>query len=101
MIAEQIYRENEAMRLVRHQLDNLESTDISEILMIIVFLATNQCQQATTLLLDSTPFNPLLQSANWINVYGTCDFSWIHWNALLKLIENVGGFSRVRLYDLS
>lgn len=101
VIAEQIYHENEAIRLVRHQLDNLESTDISEILMIIVSLATNRCRQVTTLPLDPTPFNPPLRSANWINVYGTCDFSWVHWNALLKLIENVGGFSRIGSYGLS
>jgi hypothetical protein len=36
MIAEQIYHENEAIRLVKHQLDNLETTDISKTLIIIV-----------------------------------------------------------------
>lgn len=99
LMAEQLYHENEAVRLVRHQLSNLDSTDVNETLMIILCLATNPCRQGVHPP-DPSPFNPPLRSLNWINVYGASDFSAVHWNALLELVEKIGGLSRIKVYGL-
>lgn len=100
MITEQLAHENEAFKLLRKQLEDPNSANIEDLLMVIVCLASNQCRQSKALAVDPKPFTPPLESANWLNIYGSWDFSGPHWNAIVQLVGRIGGLDQIREYGL-
>jgi hypothetical protein len=100
VITEQLFHETEAFKWIRQQLQETGTANIDDLLMVIICLASNQCRQSKALAVDPKPFTPPLQSANWLNIYGSWDFSGPHWDAIVQLVKGIGGLDKLKEYGL-
>jgi len=100
IIPEQVYYQNISMRWLRTELENFESANLDNLLIVIMCLATSRLRHLPQPPLDPNPFCPPLRSLNWIDIYGGWDISGVHWDALMGLIKKNGGISAIKLYGL-
>lgn len=100
MMEEQLFHQNKAISYIRKVLASPArgNWDASDVVMVIICLATNPVRTSDdeeVYARDTNPFSAPLQDGGWINIYGACDISQIHWNAILHVIESAGGIENV------
>jgi hypothetical protein len=102
LLKEQLYQA-EAVKALREQLENWENAtpeDVTDCVITILCLVTNQRQDLKSTEPDETPFHPPLAGAAWLSIYGVANFSEVHCTALERLVKANGGLARLAVFGL-
>jgi hypothetical protein len=94
-LQEQLTHKVESMRYIQRALK--EQTELPDEIILAVFqLACNELKKSDITQPTST-FYPLLQSLQWLDIYGEVDFVEEHWAAFTSMIDQRGGIQSIRL----
>ncbi|KAH8705997.1 hypothetical protein BGW36DRAFT_285973 [Talaromyces proteolyticus] len=103
MVEQSFYRYN-AVRALRQVLAHpdlvIGSRLFDAVLVAICMLAINDSQgeASRSVQIDHNPFTQPLPTLGALNVYGHQPVHYIHWNALLGLVKQRGGFMKLNTY---
>jgi hypothetical protein len=93
---EQLWHKLEAMRHIGEALTNTHNEVDDETILAVFQLSCNELNSVP--IKKTTPtFHPLLQSLQWLDLYGQIDFVEEHWAAFTHMINQRGGLNNIKL----
>lgn len=98
MYVEQLTHQHEAIRDMRDQLTR-RNYPIEDLMMTIICLWSNPIRLYDLSNPEPNPFTPLLKGG-LIDVYCNWEYSAIHWEALMKMVAEVGGVRNIKVYGI-
>jgi hypothetical protein len=98
---EQLHHKGTALKALRAAVSQpIVGRDIlDEILLCICFLAVHDDIHESPQK-DFNPFDPPLQDLNALDFYGFSSWHPVHWNAIVQLVTQNGGFHTLRLFGV-
>ena len=96
---ETLQHKSRAIHHLRQTLPVLDGSNIDEVILTVMILATTDLQHPRSTK-ETSPFDAHLPSANWLSIFGCVDFIKTHDEALSRLIDLRESLSEISIPEL-
>ncbi|KFY94549.1 hypothetical protein V501_01903 [Pseudogymnoascus sp. VKM F-4519 (FW-2642)] len=97
---EQLHQKGEAIRGIHDALRDGKDRESDELIQSILFLAINETKEDEEPA-DWSPFSPPFRSLQWLDIYGTQNYSMPHIVAVQDIIRKRGGIRNIHTIGLA